>query len=79
VTKPLTELQIAKKLPTLTIDLAERQILHGYAVWHHLRRLRRRLGEQHTNRLQDLNVRCHVTVAADFLDWPGARDRALAD
>ncbi|MCQ4200389.1 hypothetical protein ACFW5W_29085 [Streptomyces sp. NPDC058783] len=26
-------------------DLAERRILHGYAVWHHMRRLRRRLGE----------------------------------
>ena len=43
-------------------DLAERRILHGYAVWHHLRRLRRRLGDQHTTRLQDLNVRCHVTA-----------------
>jgi hypothetical protein len=60
-------------------DLAERQILHSYAVWHHLRRLRQRLGEQHTTRLQDLNVRCHVTAAAGFLDWLSARDRALAD
>lgn len=32
-------------------DLAERQILHSYTVWHHLRRLRQRLGEQHTTRL----------------------------
>jgi hypothetical protein len=60
-------------------DLAERQLLHSYAVWHHLRRLRRRLGEQHTTRLQDLNVRCHVTAAASFLDWLAGRDRALAD
>jgi hypothetical protein len=37
--------------------LAERRILHGYAVWHHLRRLRRRLGEEHATPLQDLNVR----------------------
>jgi len=50
-------------------DPAERRILHGYAVWHHLRRLRRRLGEEHTTRLQDLNVRCHVTAAANFLAW----------
>jgi hypothetical protein len=49
--------------------LAERRILHGYAVWHHLRRLRRRLGEDHTSRLQDLNVRCHVTAADNFLTW----------
>jgi len=50
-------------------DTAQRRVLHGYAVWHHLRRLRRRLGEDHTTRLQDLNVRCHVTAAANFLDW----------
>ncbi|MER6356602.1 hypothetical protein ABT186_33535 [Streptomyces sp. NPDC001634] len=50
-------------------DLAERRILHGYAVWHHLRRLRRRLGEDHTTRLQDLNVRCHITAADNFLTW----------
>ncbi|WP_406099836.1 hypothetical protein [Streptomyces sp. NBC_01013] len=32
-------------------DLTERRILHGYAVWHHLRRLRRRLGQEHTTHL----------------------------
>jgi len=50
-------------------DTTERRILHGYAVWHHLRRLRGRLGADHTTRLQDLNVRCHVTAAVNFLDW----------
>ncbi|MFI6376447.1 site-specific integrase [Streptomyces sp. NPDC050546] len=50
-------------------DLAERRILHGYAVWHHLRRLRRRLGDQHTSQLQDMNVRCHVSAADNFLTW----------
>ncbi|WP_344597620.1 site-specific integrase [Streptomyces violaceusniger] len=50
-------------------DPTERRILHGYAVWHHLRRLRRRLGEEHTTRLQDLNVRCHVTAADNLLTW----------
>ncbi|MDN3061072.1 hypothetical protein PH213_42585 [Streptomyces sp. SRF1] len=34
-----------------------------------MRRLRRRLGEEHATRLQDLNVRCHVTAANNFLDW----------
>lgn len=34
-----------------------------------MRRLRRRLGDDHTTRLQDLNVRCHVTAANNFLDW----------
>ncbi|MFJ2094646.1 hypothetical protein ACIOEW_36125 [Streptomyces sp. NPDC087901] len=53
-------------------DLTERRILHAYAVWHHLRRLRRRLGEGHATRLQDLNVRCHVTAADNLLTWlPG--------
>lgn len=50
-------------------DLAERRILHGYAVWHHLRRLRRRLGDQHTRQLQDMNVRCHVSAADNVLTW----------
>jgi hypothetical protein len=50
-------------------DPAERRVLHGYAVWHHLRRLRLRLGHQHTTHLQALNVRCHVTAAANFLTW----------
>ncbi|MET7906173.1 hypothetical protein ABZS86_33825 [Streptomyces sp. NPDC005355] len=58
-------------------DLAERRILHGYAVWHHMRRLRRRLGEDHTTRLQDLNVRCHVTAAKNFLDWLGGEGLAI--
>jgi hypothetical protein len=50
-------------------DADERRILHGYAIWHHLRRLRQRLGEAHATHLQALNVRCHVTAAASFLDW----------
>ena len=58
-------------------DPAQRRILHGYAVWHHLRRLRQRLGEEHTTRLQDLNVRCHVTAAANFLDWLAERGLTL--
>ncbi|WP_199199044.1 hypothetical protein [Amycolatopsis sp. CA-128772] len=58
-------------------DPAQRRVLHGYAVWHHLRRLRQRLGEEHTNRAQDLNVRCHVTAAVNFLDWLAAHDAAL--
>ncbi|MFB7501705.1 hypothetical protein ACFC09_44875 [Streptomyces sp. NPDC056161] len=59
------------------IDLAERRVLHGYAVWHHMRRLRRRLGDDHTTRLQDLNVRCHVTAANNFIDWLGGEGLTL--
>lgn len=72
---------LEKKRITVTVearfDLAERRILHGYAVWHHMRRLRRRLGDDHTTRLQDLNVRCHVTAAGNFLDWLGGEGLTL--
>ena len=59
-------------------DPDERRILHGYAIWHHLRRLRQRLGEAHATHLQALNVRCHVTAAARFLDWLTAENLTLA-
>lgn len=67
---------------TTTIDARpeadQRRILHGYAIWHHLRRLRRRLGDAHASHLQALNVRCHVTAAAGFLDWLTAQGLTLA-
>ncbi len=59
-------------------DPAERQLLHRYAVWHHLRRLRRRLGTAHASHLQALNVRCHTTAAVNFLDWLASRNLTLA-
>ncbi len=59
-------------------DADERRILHGYAIWHHVRRLRQRLGEAHATHLQALNVRCHVTAAASFLDWLAAENLTLA-
>ncbi len=59
-------------------DPVQRRVLHGYAVWHHLRRLRQRLGDDHTNRLQDLNVRCHVSAAVNFLDWLASNDATLS-
>jgi hypothetical protein len=59
-------------------DPAERHLLHRYAIWHHLRRLRRRLGTAHASHLQALNVRCHTTAAVKFLDWLASRDLALA-
>ena len=59
-------------------DPGERQILHGYAIWHHLRRLRQRPGTTHATHLQVVNVRCHVTAAASFLDWLAAQGLALS-
>ena len=58
-------------------DPGQRRVLHGYAVWHHLRKLRRRLGGAHATYLQALNVRCHVTAAAGFLDWLASEDLTL--
>lgn len=39
----------------------------GYMVWHPMRQLRCRLSDDHGTRLQDLNVRCNVTAANNFL------------
>jgi hypothetical protein len=47
----------------------ERAMLHRYAGWHHLRRLRASLGTGHTTHLQMANVRSHITAAVNFLDW----------
>lgn len=44
-------------------------MLHRYEVWHHLRRLRGRLGTGHATRLQIANVCSHITAAVNFLDW----------
>ena len=59
-------------------DPGERRVLHGYATWHHLRKLRQRLRGSPATYLQALNVRCHVTAAARFLDWLAGQGLALA-
>ena len=51
--------------------------LHGYAVWHQLRRLRSRLQGRPASRQQVKNVRDQVTAAAAFLDWLEARGLTL--
>ncbi len=55
-----------------------RRALHGYAVWHHLRRLRGRLGGQPASAQQVKNVRYQVTAAAALLDWLDTRGLTLA-
>jgi hypothetical protein len=59
-------------------DPGHRRVLHGYAVWHHLRRLRARLDGRPASRQQAKNVRDQVTAAAAFLDWLEARGLTLA-
>lgn len=56
----------------------ERRVLQSYVVWHHLRRLRRRIGTGDTTYLQARNVRCHARAAAGFLDWLRGQDLSLA-
>ena len=59
-------------------DPGEQQLLHSYAVWHLLRRLRRRTEGADTTHDQMVGIRQHVRAAIAFLDWLAARDLALA-
>ncbi|MCW2897272.1 MAG: hypothetical protein JWO75_6761 [Actinomycetia bacterium] len=59
-------------------DPGHRRALHGYAIWHHLRRLRGRLDGQPASRMQAKNAHDNVTAAAAFLAWLEARRLTLA-
>jgi hypothetical protein len=54
-----------------------RRALHGYAVWHLLRRLRVRLNGKPVTDQQAINLRLHVTAADTFLRWLESRDQTL--
>ncbi len=58
-------------------DPGERQLLHRYATWHALRRLRRRAGGQHITHGQAVTVQRHVRAAITLLDWLTARGLGL--
>ena len=58
-------------------DPGERQLLHRYATWHALRRLRRRAGGQHITHGQAVTVQRHVRAAITLLDWLTARGLEL--
>ncbi|MEU1800762.1 hypothetical protein [Streptomyces sp. NPDC019937] len=49
-------------------DLPERRVLHGYAIWHHLRRLRQRVRGRQLTVDQDQNLRIHINATIQFLD-----------
>ncbi|MGH9258489.1 MAG: hypothetical protein ACRD08_01130 [Acidimicrobiales bacterium] len=59
-------------------DPDDRQVLHRYAVWHVLRRLRQRTRNTSTTANQAAFARGHIQAAAAFLDWLGARQLSLA-
>ncbi len=59
-------------------DQGRQQLLHRYAVWHVLRRLRHRTRSTPTTHNQAAVARRRIQAAAVFLDWLTARDRTLA-
>ena len=59
-------------------DPDEQQLLHRYAIWHLLRRLRHRLGDQPATHGQAVVVKQHVKGALALLDWLTAHDLTLA-
>jgi hypothetical protein len=59
-------------------DPEQRALLHRYAVWHALHRLRRRNNGQHATHGQGTAVQRHVRAAITLLDWLAAHDLDLA-
>lgn len=59
-------------------DPEEKQLLHRYAVWHVLRRLRRRVRGDHITANQATVARGNIAAAAAFLDWLRASGITLA-
>ncbi len=66
-----------KQALTEVDDLQARELLHRYANWHLLRRLRRRNGTGLATHEQTAGVQQHVRAATTMLDWLTARDLDL--
>jgi hypothetical protein len=58
-------------------DPEQRQLLHRYAVWHLLRRLRQRNNNTHATHAQVVTVQRHLRAAIALLDGLATRGRAL--
>ncbi|MQA17296.1 MAG: hypothetical protein GEV09_25175 [Pseudonocardiaceae bacterium] len=80
---PARDEHLARLERWITRTIAERpdpdqqQLLHRYAVWHVLRRLRRRLGDTHASYHQAAGAQQHVKAAAILLDWLAAHNLTL--
>ena len=59
-------------------DAGQKQLLHSYATWHVLRRLRQRARATPATQHQASTAKENVTAAMAFLDWLDAHDLALA-
>lgn len=59
-------------------DPDERKMLHRYAIWHVVRRLRGRLADADTTHDQTVAARRNIKAAIVWLVWLAAHDRTLA-
>jgi hypothetical protein len=59
-------------------DPGQQQLLHRYAIWHVVRRLRSRLGGAHATYSQAVAARRNIKAAAVLMDWLTARGLTLA-
>jgi len=69
--------RLLDELLSARTDPEQRQLLHRYAVWHLLRRLRRRVADADTTREQLAVVRQRVRAAVVLLDWLAGRHLTL--
>jgi hypothetical protein len=58
-------------------DPEQRQLLHRYAVWHLLRRLRQRTSTAHVTHAQAVTVKRHIKAAIALLDGLAAHGHTL--
>ncbi|MEU8364340.1 hypothetical protein AB0C27_50815 [Nonomuraea sp. NPDC048882] len=83
-TLPHRDEQMARLERWITATIADRtdpdeqHLLHRYAVWHLLRRLRGRTQGTDITHAQLATVRQHVKAAIGFLDWLTGHDLTLA-
>jgi aromatic ring-cleaving dioxygenase len=59
-------------------DTEQRQLLHRYALWHVIRRLRGRLGEAPATHEQVIAAQRNIRAACALLDWLTSRGLTLA-
>jgi hypothetical protein len=59
-------------------DPGQQQLLHRYAIWHVVRRLRSRLGGAHATYSQAVAARRNIKAATVVLDWLTAHGLTLA-
>jgi aromatic ring-cleaving dioxygenase len=59
-------------------DVEQRQLLHRYALWHVIRRLRGRLGDAYATHEQVIAAQRNIRAALALLDWFNGRRLTLA-